>query len=337
MHNNNGIADIQVALASDDGYVCGLIVTAASMAINVSKDAFIHFNVLDCGISDKSYDEICNRVMTCNPNVDFRRHYITEDMMSTMPKWHGGKATYARLFLPDLLPECDHVVYCDVDFLWVGDISELWSLRDDAVAMIGVHDAGELTLQSEEKWHLSHGLGFDKSSYFCAGLSFMNLNLFRERDISKKTIEFIEKYPDVQYPDQAALNYVLRGQVKLVDRKWQQFSGLLISEDAQNLCTIHYAGDTPWKRRYVTQMLTDVVLLWHSYYAKVYNITAWKSLRRFYPIASIIYRRSLWHCCRVGFLRGVITTMLNLVGKKMCAEYLKRASVPVDLKRYIVQ
>ena len=157
----------------------------------------------------------------------------------------------------------------------------------------------------------------------------MNLKRFREMDYGQKAIEFIMSYPDVKYPDQAALNYVLRDDVKYVNRKWQQFSGLLSKKDAENLCVIHYAGDTPWKRQYVVNMLTDALLLWHSYYAKIYNISVEESLHKFFTSWQIFYRRAIWNICGFSLGKKMVMLALRLIGKKECARYIDEAYVPL--------
>ena len=45
--------------------------------------------------------------------------------------------TYARLLLLDLLSDVTHVIYTDVDILWLADIAELWdSIDEDAIMHI---------------------------------------------------------------------------------------------------------------------------------------------------------------------------------------------------------
>jgi len=321
---------IEIALASDEGYVCGLIVTAASMAMNASRDVALRFHILDCGISEASYEEIVRRVAKWHPHVSFVRHRITDEMLKDLPAWHGGKGCYARLFLPSLLPDVHFIVYCDVDFLWVGDVAELWLLRNDDFALWSVHDAGEDTLNAEEAWHRGHGLSFDREKYFCSGLCFMNLAKFREKSYAQKALDFVAQYPDVRFPDQAALNYVLRGDVKLVDAKWQQLTALLDDEACKNPCVFHYAGDTPWKRPYLVNMMTDALLLWHSYYARIYGLTVWQSLRRFFSAWQIVYRRLLWYAMGHPVTSWMVCGFLRAVGKGVCISYLRRAYRPLE-------
>ena len=49
---------IEIALASNEGYVCGLVVTAGSIALNANRSVSLHFNILDCGIKDATYEDV---------------------------------------------------------------------------------------------------------------------------------------------------------------------------------------------------------------------------------------------------------------------------------------
>lgn len=323
---------IEIALASDEGYICGLIVTAASMAINASKDVAIRFHILDCGITDMGYNEIVERVKPWHPNLLFERHIIDNSCLGKVPSWHGTKALYARLLLPEILSNTHYVVYCDVDFLWLGNVAELWAMKSDDFAAWCVRDQSKETIETEARWHESHGLTFDANNYFCSGLCFMNLKRFRDCNYGRLAFEFICKYPDVLYPDQAALNYLLHNDVCFVDKKWQQLTALLDEDARIRPCVYHFAGDTPWKRRFIVNMLTDAVLLWHRYYARIYGISVFGALHRFFSIGQILYRRALWFAVGNSATRTIIFSLLAVIGKHECIRYLVDARKSVYYK-----
>ena len=214
---------IDIALAADAGYFCGLFVTACSIAKYASKDVVLRFNILDGGIGDEDWALLKSKVGEFHKEVEFRQLLVDDAMFADYPAWHGNKMAYARLMLPEVLPEVDWCVYCDVDFLWMRDIAELWKERDDKYAFIGTKDGADWTLKREQVWFEKHGYPFDSEKYFCSGLCFFNLKAFREQGLVGKIAEILRLHSDIQYPDQAALNIVTFGRTKIVDKSWQQF------------------------------------------------------------------------------------------------------------------
>ena len=200
---------VEVALPSDENYVCGLLVTAASMAKYMPTDVTLSINVLDGGIHDDTLASFAEKIKGIHERTEFRRLPIDESIFAAYPKWSGNRMTYARLMLAELLPDVDHVIYCDTDYIWLTDVTELWKLRDDNVIFQSSRDGVPETEQKERKWHEKYGFPFDSSRYFCAGLSFYNLRLFRKERVIKQVSDFLVAHPDVPFADQTVINVLL--------------------------------------------------------------------------------------------------------------------------------
>ncbi len=283
---------VEVALASESCYSCGLLVTMASIARYANQDCHLSFTILDTGITDENYNDILRTVNRLHENCSFQRVHIDENELDGFPVWHGNKTAFARLLLPRIMPaSVRHVIYCDVDFLWMIDIEELWMLRDEESPFISARDVNEVVRRWERRWYESVCVHVDMSKYFCTGISFFNLDAFRREDLSRQTIDFIFSHPDVGSADQTALNAVLGGRQKLVEQKWQIFSRDSPVEDIMPPCALHYAGDPPWKISRRSHMLTDVQLLWFRFDASIRGISVWRSLRRHYGPFRIVVSR----------------------------------------------
>lgn len=308
---------IEIALASENNYFCGLLVTASSIARFANNSCRLSFTILDAGISDDNYGFFVNVVGGLHGNSVFNRVHITDDVLKDFPDWHGNKAAYARLLLPEVMPpSVSHVIYCDVDFLWQNDIGELWDLRDDVSPFITTKDANSVVKESEEAWYKSSGYTVDVSRYFCTGLSFFNLDIFRKENLALQAIEFVKRHPDVGSADQTALNAVLNGRQRLVDSKWQTFSRDSPVEDIDPPCVVHYAGDPPWKISRKSHMLTDVQLLWFRFDASVRGISVWKSLRRHYTGLEIIVGRLVFlTIIKIPFFRALFNAFMKSTGR----------------------
>jgi hypothetical protein len=306
---------VEIALAANETYFSGLVVTAGSIALHASQNVILSFHICDGGIPDAKYQNFCNLISSKHSHVEFTRHKINETVFKQFPKWQGNHMAYARLLLDNLMPESEHVIYCDVDFLWMADIAKLWQLRDNKSALISVPDSCKETLEKEEKWFKSHRLPFDKRSYVCSGLTFFNLRLMRQMNLREKIYHWLEKYPDVIFPDQAALNSILFAKIRLIPSYWQQLTVTLKQEDFDQPIVLHYAGESPWKRRLWIEMLTDTILLWHKYNAKIHSKTLWWSLRQYFSIWEIFYRRAIFELLSKKLTRKIFFWLLDKTGR----------------------
>lgn len=315
---------IEIALASDANYVCGLLVTAASLARHADPSAEIRFNVLDGGIADSSWDDFVTRVTTEHEKTSFRRFPVDDVRFAAFPKWNGkSRQAYARLLLPALLTDADFVIYCDVDFLWCADVAELWTLRNSRAIVQSTPDGGMETRMREAPWFAARGLVYSPDRYFCSGLCFCNLKLWRELKVAEKILAFLDAHTDVQFVDQSALNAVLGGMpladgvvnVEMLPGKWQKMSRFTTADDIERGCVIHYAGDTPWGRGWKTQPLTDLNLIWHAFNGSLTGGDERTSLRRFFDPSDVWRRRILFALFSTPVVRSLLFELLNLTGR----------------------
>ncbi len=121
------MSKVDIALAADAGYYCGLFVAACSIAKYADEAAILRFNILDGGISNEDWWLLLDKVMALHQKSEFNRILVNDELFKDYPAWHGNKMAYARLMLPDVLPDVDWCIYCDVDFLWMKDVAKLWA------------------------------------------------------------------------------------------------------------------------------------------------------------------------------------------------------------------
>lgn len=288
------MSKVDIALAADASYYCGLFVTACSIAKYADEAAILRFNILDGGILNEDWGLLLDKVMALHQKSEFNRILVNDELFKDYPAWHGNKMAYARLMLPDVLPDVDWCIYCDVDFLWMKDIAELWAERDDKYALVGTKDGAQWTLDREKIWFEKNGYPFDSKTYFCSGLCFFNLKAFRGQGLVRKMETILKSHPDIQYPDQAALNIATFGQTKIVPKCWQQFHQDIVPAMVDEGVVIHYAGAIPWKPINIKiGLLSDLTLLWHRMNAEARGITLWQSLRMYFGIGHVLWHRGL--------------------------------------------
>lgn len=318
---------IHIALPSDENYVIGLEVTAGSIAYHASKDVRLMIHILDGGIKDDTFAKMEDKIKRLHPNVEFHRIAVDENLFHNFPVWSGNKMTYARLLLSEALPEVSHIIYSDTDFLWLIDIAELWNERTTDDIIISVQDHPS-TIKREEKWANAHNMPFDPTKYFGAGLSFYNLDKFREENILAQVAKFLQKHPDVEFADQTALNYLLQGRIKFVPERWQTMSIALTPDHMKAPLAIHYGGDIPWRRdKFWTFPISDSTLLWYAMLDHIEGLRPGTSIKSHLTTWQRVYKRALANIYRHSVSRAIFNRVLKATG---------RASYIINLKKFVI-
>ena len=330
---------VEIALASDLNFNPGLLVTAASMARYAARNVKLRFHILDGGIDFAELITVLNRE---HPNVEVEKHAIDVHMFDGYPSWrHGARMVYARLLLPKLLAEVEHVIYCDVDFLWTADVAELWRLRRSDIIFQSTVDDSEEGVAEELRWFEANGISLKKERYFCTGLCFINLELFRHEDVLQKCYDFMHKYPTFRCVDQTVLNGVMSSyqNVIMLPRKWQVFTRSATSSEVLEGCALHFAGESPWMCLPMVRLLTNAGIFWFRMYASFRKLSTWRVMRLHYSASRILVARILYlvfGSCAI--MRNIAMLLLLLSGKKgsisIYRKFLHPVKFPVVFSRH---
>lgn len=305
---------IEVALAANQNYVPGLYITACSIAQYCNIGCPLRFNVLDANIDDSAKAFVEAKVLELHPKSVFRWLPVNEQMFARLPKWNGGYMVYTRLLLPKLLNDCDWCIYCDCDFLWLRDIAELWRERDERYGVISTVDGSSVILKEDAPWFHANGFLFDLETYFCAGLTFFNLKMFREKGWQERCLELLQTHPP--YNDQSVLNVVTEGVKKLLPKsKWQCFTLELSQKEIDEGVVVHYAGEIPWKPFPRHGMISGSFYLWHEANARFREITPWQSLRMFYSPIQMFYYRLRYYFWRIPGMIALLKFVCRIMHK----------------------
>ncbi len=301
---------IHIALASDNNYFDGMLVTAWSIVAHSRCAEDLVFHVLDGGVDEKNWAFFCNVLSKTGCQLDRIKIDQNGPLLKNCPDYRGmSKMTFARLLLPDLLPQVEKIVYSDVDVLWLADVAELWrSIRDDHMmaAVVETPIDSSMPNVNEEQWFRENGFVRDGARYFCAGVLSLNLGKMRREGFHRTAFELLKKnhwYSPVV--DQTLLNALMsnRSDITFLEHKWQTGTGEMPARVDTSI-VLHYGGDTPWKSLHLNHhMLTEPILYWHRVHAKIRGISTWKSLRQCNTAIDILAGRLLYllasRCCGV--------------------------------------
>lgn len=218
---------IHIVLGADDNYAMPLAVTICSILKNVNKNEVIHFTILDGGIEDESKKRITNVFTNHKYKAKHIIEWIKPDLsyINNLPTHRLPTAAYLPLLIPDLLSsDCKKAIYLDCDLILETDITELWKVNVENTIICAARDLLIQTLSNPNgiKKYLELG-GTANAPYFNSGVILMNLNVWRQEEITQKAIDYLLKTGEsIAHHDQEALNAVLIGKWKELDPRWNQ-------------------------------------------------------------------------------------------------------------------
>lgn len=239
---------IPIFFAIDDVYTSFLAVALKSLLDNASKDYNYCIKILHTNVTEEHKNQI-KKYENENVNIEFvdLNYYIEKVQKKLYTRDYYTNTTYFRLFLPELYPQYDKVLYLDSDIIVLGDISELYNTEigtnlvaaapDDIIQKNKVfQDYAELVVGVE-----------DYRNYFNAGVLLMNLDELRKFKFQEKFLYLLEKFKYSVAQDQDYLNRLCKGRVTLVSNSWDVMPYVNNEIEPQDIKLIHYNfAYKPW-------------------------------------------------------------------------------------------
>ncbi|MFA7192572.1 MAG: glycosyltransferase family 8 protein [Bacilli bacterium] len=216
---------IPVFFSCDDNYVPFLSVALESINKNAAKDNIYHFYVLHSGTISLVNQ---NRIIKAHKNETTEIEFvdITEHVERISERLHTrdyySKSTYYRLFIPNLYPEFDKVLYLDSDIVVGGDISNLYHV-ELGNNLVGAITDGAVSQVKPFQDYVEKRVGVaHHSKYFNAGILLMNTKRLREINFEELFFSLLKKVTFTVAQDQDYLNAICRDKVTYIDKAWNQ-------------------------------------------------------------------------------------------------------------------
>ncbi|MCB5288406.1 MAG: glycosyltransferase [Candidatus Cloacimonetes bacterium] len=212
------VSEIPVFLSSDDKFSPFVATTVTSICANTK--AFVHFYVLDGGISEKNRAKIVSLKRTfTNFDLEFIKidtNHIFKDFIS-LPAI--TLATYNRLLIPELKQNLKKVIYLDVDIIALGDIATLYNENMDGYSLAAVPEDSYVTA-STKKVKQSMELSEDHK-YFNAGVLLLDCEKWNSHGITDNLFCIADKYKNqITWQDQDILNKEFDCNYKILDGRY---------------------------------------------------------------------------------------------------------------------
>jgi lipopolysaccharide biosynthesis glycosyltransferase len=215
---------LHVACAADDGYAPHSAAMLHSvMAHRGTSELRIHY-LHGPRFPDRSAQLIRGMVERGGATISFWE--IPDDRIAGLPEMEFVTSPmWYRIFLPELLPDVDRVLYLDVDTIALDSLEPLWE-TDLAGSYVGAV-TNVFYMRSHAQRALD--LGIEPTDYFNSGVVLMNLDLMRRDDSSRALFEYARAHAaELAWPDQDALNVVL-GKLRVhLGPRWNCMNSVLL-------------------------------------------------------------------------------------------------------------
>ena len=243
---------IPIFFACDNAYIPFLAVALASLEKNASRNYHYDIKILHVNsITEANKEKIIKQYQVENFDIEFVD--ITETVKQFNDKFHVrdyySKATYYRLFIPQLYPQYKKALYLDSDIVVLGDISRLYHTP------LGSNLVGAITDEAVQNVpafceYVVQRIGVKTPRhYFNAGILLMNLKRLREIDFEKVFLTLVDRITFDVAQDQDYLNVICRNRVKYIASRWDKmpFPNPRVKE--KDIKLLHFNLDQkPWQR-----------------------------------------------------------------------------------------
>lgn len=222
------MTDSAVITGADSKYLPGVLALLNSLRTHSPQEPVI---VLAMGWRKSDHRVIARysdrfpeqNIEVCEPDFDFAR-FPTPGPARTKHSASYSQAVYLRLAISEVLPSLGRALWMDADAIAMTDIAPLLHQDLGDKPLAALTDRGNATIGGRASRFPGTYLDSEALAdvpYLNAGVMVMNLDLWRQRDITEKCLEFYERSSGkLLYPIQDALNSVILGDYAQIDPRW---------------------------------------------------------------------------------------------------------------------
>ncbi len=213
---------LEIALSTDSRYLPHAATTIHS-AISNGGDVAFHL-LHGSGLSAADADVLRRGVERDGATITF--HELDDERTRGLPAWNYiSKEMWFRLFLGELLPDSERVLYLDADTIVMDSLEPLAELDLGNVYVGAVRN---LFLPEHADRPQRLGVPADQA-YFNSGVLLLNLEAIRRDDCQRDLLALAQSGDErLVFPDQDALNLVLGRRMRELHPRWNAMNSLLV-------------------------------------------------------------------------------------------------------------
>ncbi len=245
---------VPVIFAIDNRYAPMLHVTISSIIANATPEYEYRIHIMYEDLADE-YQKSFKSMETENVKIGFT--FIGEKLKQyaeTMHyKYYGSNAIYYRVFIPELFPQYNKVVYLDADVVLNADVREFYEteLGENYIGGVLCEIVNNIPVFIDYAKNFL-GLGLEKPCYFNSGVLLMNCQKMRELNFIKRFFEIANSFKLEICPDQDYYNLLCYGKSVLLPAEWNKMPIPGSKQKLEDLKLVHYnVSGKPWLQRNV--------------------------------------------------------------------------------------
>lgn len=239
---------IPIFFTVDNEYIPFLAVAIQSLIKNSTDSNYYLIKILYTNIAEENKEKIC-KYERDNVSIEFvdLNYYIDKIKDKLYTRDYYSKTTYFRLFIPDLYPQYNKVLYLDTDIVILSDIADLYNMDMGDNLVAAVPDDVIQTIEVFQEY-VEKVVGVaDYHNYFNAGILVMNLDELRKFKFQEKFLYLLSTVKFSVAQDQDYLNRLCKGRVKLLENTWDRMPIAGDTVEREKIHLIHYnLAFKPW-------------------------------------------------------------------------------------------
>ena len=220
------VAALPIVLAADANFSVPLAMAVESLLKTARETTRYDIYVLDDGVLEmaKRYIE------TLKDSFDFRITFfpVQEVVQGVATKHYFPRVSFARFFIPHLLPEgTQKVFYSDADVMFCDDLSDLYGMDMQGYAMAGIQELSMIATEHRSflhYWRDTFHLDLKEEGWcYCnSGNILFNCPVWLERGYTERIMEMAcgEQGDKSHFPDQDIMNAVCWRDIAPMDLRY---------------------------------------------------------------------------------------------------------------------
>ena len=231
---------VSICFASDDNYAPYLKVAIYSLLCNRNRERSYDIIILHKRISREHQGEILG-LADGKSGVSIRFVNVVEadrELQSDVGCYYAVETNYRLLLFSKLFQNYRRMLYLDCDIIVTGDVGELFDVDLEGKSAAGVEDVGFRWLAYTKRAifldnkpynvlnYCTDVLGIkDPGGYVTAGVLLFDLEKCRQKVSFRDVVETLHSR-NFFYNDHDVLNFLLEGNIKQVDCKWNYMNNI---------------------------------------------------------------------------------------------------------------
>jgi lipopolysaccharide biosynthesis glycosyltransferase len=206
---------LHIVSNADERFFPGLAVAVASAVASASGKCDYHILILDGGLAPGALDRLAETIAGIadkkNIHATLDPLVIDQSRLLALPERRGSRMTYAKLVLPEILPQLDSIIYLDADVLCFTGLEKVRppAGEENRWLLAGARDF-HAVIEKDCPWLDQVPPDERQLPYINCGVMWMNLKGLRHMDFTTHATA-LTAMGDTRYGDQTIFNFLSRG------------------------------------------------------------------------------------------------------------------------------